>query len=598
MSFWLESGEPGRPIPVTRARRTAIPLIVAMMVAGMALVWNRYREDVSTAGRMLQALSAGTAYNIASALHGADALLMDASNRFNPPAPWDDSSVSHFLTRLRGVPFLHDMIVVGADGRILPPNLTANAAVGVDLSDREYFRFHRDRLETDDPHADTLHVAQPVVSRITGHRIMPVSRALRGPDGAFAGVIGAAIDIDYLEQVLAAMNFQPGSSSALLRCDGTILARVPALEPAAGTRVLTPLEPIVAQGGFQLRRVPYTLDGQDRFIGYRPVAPYCLVVNSTLLASEALKVWRDEAWKTGGVVLLLSLGVYLLAAMSDRRQAEQIAQADMLSAHRQRLEREVADRTGHLVAARAEAQHTADRLAESNALLEQFAYVASHDMRQPLRTISSYIGLMEQRLGPDSDPELLEYMAFAKDGARRMDRQICDLLDYSRIGRDGRSMAPVALGETVGEVVRALSGLIAESGATVDVAGPLPQVMGNRGELGRLFLNLIGNALKYRAPGVAPRVVVCAVRSGEHWEVTVADNGIGIAPRFFDRIFNIFQRLHTNAEYEGTGIGLAVCKRIVEHHGGRIRVESEPGQGSRFLFTLVPAAPADAGAAT
>ncbi len=236
-----------------------------------------------------------------------------------------------------------------------------------------------------------------------------------------------------------------------------------------------------------------------------------------------------------------------------------------------------------------ELRDKAEELERSNTELEQFAYVASHDLREPLRMVSSYVDLLARRYNDKLDDDAREFIAFAKDGASRMDRLILDLLEYSRIGRITRPMLPVALGPVVERALRALSLKIEESGT--EIATPpevLPTVLGDGEELMRLFQNLIGNAIKYRDPERKPVIAIEAENTGKEWIITVADNGIGIDPKYYERVFLIFQRLHRRGEFEGTGIGLAVCKKIVEHHGGRIWVDSTPGEGSRFSVTLPP----------
>jgi PAS domain S-box-containing protein len=226
----------------------------------------------------------------------------------------------------------------------------------------------------------------------------------------------------------------------------------------------------------------------------------------------------------------------------------------------------------------------------SNSDLEQFAYVASHDLREPLRMISSYLALIDRRYGEKFDQDGREFLDFARNGAVRMDRLVLDLLDFSRIQRQGRPLETVSLAEVVADAERNLSLLVRESSAKIESdPDALPTVLGDREQLVSLMQNLIGNAVKYRSDERIPLIRISAVRDGADWVVSVADNGIGIEPDYFDRIFRIFQRLHTHEAYDGTGIGLAVCKRIVERHGGRIWVESQPEDGSAFFFTL-PAA--------
>ena len=225
-------------------------------------------------------------------------------------------------------------------------------------------------------------------------------------------------------------------------------------------------------------------------------------------------------------------------------------------------------------------------LKRSNAELEQFAYVVSHDLRQPLRMITSYLGLIEQQLAGAVDDELKTFFDYATGGAKRMDKLIVDLLEYSRVGRQRGKLAPLDLSEVVAEAVQNLTVAIAEAGAVVDLAEGLPSVKGDRSELARLFQNLLGNAVKYHLPDRPCRVEVGFRPQGRDWLLWVKDNGIGIAEKDFERAFGVFQRLVSKDSYEGTGIGLAICKKIVEHHGGRIWIESVVGEGSSFMVTL------------
>jgi len=236
----------------------------------------------------------------------------------------------------------------------------------------------------------------------------------------------------------------------------------------------------------------------------------------------------------------------------------------------------------------ADLSHKAAALERSNAELEQFAYVASHDLREPLRMVSSYLSLLERRYGERLDQDGLEFLEFARDGAQRMDRLVLDLLDFSRIDRRGSPILAMAVGPAVEMAVRNLSAAIGESGATVIVAEAVgtTAIMGDASQIVRLFQNLIGNAIKYRAPDRPPEVRVDARPVDSGWEFSVADNGIGIDAQYFERIFGIFQRLHTREKYEGTGIGLAICKKIVERHDGTITVESEAGRGTTFHVVL------------
>ena len=240
------------------------------------------------------------------------------------------------------------------------------------------------------------------------------------------------------------------------------------------------------------------------------------------------------------------------------------------------------------VTAREELARRAQELARSNAELERFAYVASHDLQEPLRMVISFTQLLSKRyqgrLGADAD----EFIGFAVEGATRMQQLIQDLLAYSRVGNAPRRLGPVPAAAALSRAVANLNAAIRDSGAEV-TAGELPVVTADEPQLGLLFQNLVGNAIKFRR-GAGPRVRVSAVRRQDDWLFCVHDDGIGIEDRHKERIFTMFQRLHARTDYQGNGIGLAICKRIVEGHGGSIWVESRPGAGSDFYFTLPAAA--------
>jgi PAS domain S-box-containing protein len=232
---------------------------------------------------------------------------------------------------------------------------------------------------------------------------------------------------------------------------------------------------------------------------------------------------------------------------------------------------------------------TAAELRRSNEELEQFAYIASHDLQEPLRMVASYTQLLERRYAGQLDDAAREFIGYAVDGARRMQEFITGLLRYSRVGTERRILAEVNLREVYEGALANLRIAIEESGAAVE-ACDLPVVRGDPRQLTQLFQNLIANALKFRTPEKPPHVEVWGERQPDaFWRISVKDNGIGLDPKFSDRVFTIFQRLHTRDEYAGTGLGLAICKKIVERHGGRVWVESKEGEGATFSFTL-PAA--------
>jgi PAS domain S-box-containing protein len=226
----------------------------------------------------------------------------------------------------------------------------------------------------------------------------------------------------------------------------------------------------------------------------------------------------------------------------------------------------------------------AEELARSNSELQHFAYVASHDLQEPLRMVASYVELLARRYKGKLDADADEFIAFAVDGATRMQALINALLVYSRVGTRAKEFEPTDCETLLDSTLAGLKAAIEESGASI-TRDPLPTIMADGTQLGQLFQNLIGNAIKFRNHK-PPEIHVSAKRSGKEWLFTVSDNGIGFDSQYAERIFVMFQRLHAKGEYPGTGIGLAICKKIVERHGGQIRVESKPGEGATFYFTI------------
>jgi PAS domain S-box-containing protein len=227
---------------------------------------------------------------------------------------------------------------------------------------------------------------------------------------------------------------------------------------------------------------------------------------------------------------------------------------------------------------------SAEELARSNRDLEHFAAVASHDLQEPLRTVAGFVELLRKEYGPRLDEEAGTYIGYAVEGVARMQRLIEDLLIYARVGSRGREPSLTDAGAALRQALGNLHGRIQETGAEM-IFGDLPTVRADASQLTQLFQNLLSNALKFRSQA-PPRIQVEACRDGDCWQFSVRDNGIGIDGKFREQIFEIFRRLHTHKQYDGTGVGLAICKRIVERHGGRIWVESQPGEGATFCFKL------------
>lgn len=257
-------------------------------------------------------------------------------------------------------------------------------------------------------------------------------------------------------------------------------------------------------------------------------------------------------------------------------QAEK-SQLEAAIVERERVERALYDKNREL-------QENARDIVRSNSELQQFAYVASHDLQEPLRMVASFTQLLAKRYQHKLDKDANDFIRYAVDGATRMQTLISDLLTYSRVGMQEKPFELTNCEAILDRVIFTLKFAIADSGAVI-THGFLPVLMADDTQLSQLFQNLLGNAIKFRGAN-PPRVHVSSERNANGWKISVQDNGIGISPEHRERIFQIFQRLHTKAEYPGTGIGLAICKKIVERHGGCLCVESTPEGGSIFSFTM------------
>ncbi|MCT9932655.1 ATP-binding protein [Planotetraspora sp. A-T 1434] len=264
---------------------------------------------------------------------------------------------------------------------------------------------------------------------------------------------------------------------------------------------------------------------------------------------------------------------------------ERPAELRELSGHVDGMRRRIVSEWRAAEEARQQFAEQAKELKRSNGELEQFAYVASHDLQEPLRKVASFSQMLEQRYADQLDDRARQYIAFAVDGAKRMQLLINDLLDFSRVGRVGGELTPVASEDALDRALRNLDALLTDAGATVTRDDDLPEVVGNTLLLSQLFQNLVGNAVKFRG-SEPPLIHIGAERDGGMWEFHCSDNGIGVDPKYADRIFLIFQRLHPRDVYPGSGIGLALCRKIVEYHGGRIWLDGGEGAGATFRWTL------------
>jgi signal transduction histidine kinase len=516
---------------------------------------------------------------------------------------------------------------IGLDG--LPfagdPPITAP----VSFADREWFQR---TLATKD-----FVVSEYFVGRRTGKPSLGFSCPVVDAAGEVKAVLMAALELEWLHRFWGDIDLPVNISLTLVDHQGTILVHYPGLPELIGAAM--PEAPIVKamlSQGEGVAEAP-GLDGVERLYGFTSLGPKTgelhlsvglptddvfagvrrgLIINLAGLGLVALLAVAAAWWGGNAFILRQTdallrvsrrLGAGDLTAYAGppygKGELGQLAEAfdhmaESVQKGRQGLEQKVAERTTELqqsnellvkeVAERQKAEQILARqaleLARSNADLEQFAYVASHDLQEPLRIIDSYLQLLARRYRGQLDADSDKFIDRAIEGTARMKALINDLLVYARLGVEGKPLAPTDCQAVCRAALANLKVALEETGAEV-VCQQLPTLMADASQLTQLFQNLIGNAVKFHGEE-APRVEISAQRNGHEWVFAVRDNGIGMEPEYLDRIFRVFQRLHTRAEYPGTGVGLAICRKIVERHGGRIWADSEPGRGSTLYFTL------------
>lgn len=440
--------------------------------------------------------------------------------------------------------------IVDPSGTLLSVTPASPSALGQNFSYRDWYR--------GSSQTGVAYVSEAVQSAAGTHPlVIAIAAPIRGPDGGVLGYASVGYSLIGIQEYIRSFGI---GSVALMVTDqaGTILA---AQHQPAGLVSAASQEPVrqalAGRSGVLAQPGP----GGRSLVAYAPIEGVGWAVTATTPQATAIERVPPLAAAVTGISLVLVVVLVVALAFT----------ADVWR-RRERAERD-------LDIAMAE-------LARSNDELEQFAYVASHDLSEPLRAISGPISFVARRYRGRLDPEADEFIAFAVDGCQRMQQLIDGLLAYSRVGRLETPLGPVDCNLVMNGVLASLGPAIVESGAIVQV-GDLPVVTAEANQLGQVLRNLVSNAIKFVPTGRTPEVSVEANLVGDRWRFTVTDNGIGIAAEHRERIFGMFKRLHSREEYVGTGIGLALAKKIVERHGGSIGVEDGPGGvGSRFWFTL------------
>jgi signal transduction histidine kinase len=542
--------------------RLVLLAYISAFIVIWALSWlaiSQLRSIViAEAENNLRNLNRAIAAQTELALSSANVGLIAARDWVEAHPKYDHDAIMEMLKRRTdAAAFLRDMFITGPEGTIRSMARQAIPNPPVKFIDRQWF------IDARNSNDRKIVVGAPVKSRVNGTWVIPLVFHIGRDD--FLGTVVGSLDPVFFQNIFADFDLGGDAAISLLRDDSTMMARQPHNDDLIGKRFPGPIYHAL-QGNKEAITINKSLvDGQVRILAGRRVKDFPFISVISMAEDNALKAWRAQRI----IIITAAASLSLLIAG--------------LGLAHIRLERQIAARRE----AERELLEKMDELARSNADLEQFAYVSSHDLREPLRMTANFLALIERRLGPQLDGEIKEFIGFAVDGARRMDSLILDLLEYSRIGHDKIAAQIVDIDKSVAGALINLRVLIDECQAEIKVGECLPKVFAHPDEILRLFQNLIGNSIKYRQIGTAPLISISAHHNGKMAEFSIHDNGIGIEPDECERIFGIFKRLHTQEKYKGTGIGLAICRKIIANHGGEIKASSNgPGTGTTITFTL------------
>jgi signal transduction histidine kinase len=513
------------------------------------------------------------------------------------PHKYSTQETNDFLrTAGQDYPSVDSWSWISPEGKLLAS--TRPHVVGVSLGDRDYFQALRE--------GRPWTVSNLLTDRLSGERRFVIASRISDRNGTMLGAVVAVLKAADLGERAVALYHPAGEALALFDREGTLVYN--SQEQRHVFQDWRGEDPVLVEAlksnSPQLGVLRLSNDGErtEQYIAARvPVDDIGWVAGARRSVPKAMASVRTGLWIVTGLNVLVVVISGLLAVRTSKsliRQlrrlqgfAQAVGQGDFghtVEAGRLRELAELATAFNQMStavsAAQSALQRTADQLASSNQELEQFAYIASHDLQEPLRVVIGYVQLIERKYKGHLDADADQFFHYIVEGVARMQQLINDLLNYSRVGTRGLALKETSLDTVLDRALANLKLVIDETGATV-THDALPKVQADETQLVQLFQNLIGNGIKFRSDH-PPAIHVSARRDSDHWVLGVRDNGIGIEPAYWEQIFVIFQRLHTRQKYAGTGIGLAICKRIVERHGGRIWLESQLGQGATFYFTL------------
>ena len=563
---------------VWRGRAAAALLVVTICSFWGWQAWQNRLRELSNAEVLVTSLSRALESQIDGTMRGVEFLLDEAADRISPEAWPNPVQQEWFRARLTGLPEISAIIVADADGQVVGPTITRGAPRSPqgkgNIADRDYFKDIKAQFPV-----TRLMIGAPLPSRFSDRLSIPIIRALTRPDGSFGGVLVAGMYPSALQDKLDSVRVDEDGGAAIFRSGAMYLARSPDTEKFLG-RVIANSTLIQDHINVHRSGIAYYAaisDGQEKIAAYRSLERYPLTGVVSINKKTALAHWNRMMLVEGLAMGILSAALLAAATMFDRRAEAAHRLTEQLAASHANLERQVEERTAHLAAANLE--------------LEHFAYAASHDLQEPLRNVTGFLQLLSRRYQGALDAQADEYIDFAVKAAKQMSALITDVLAYSRNGSTDGAMEAAEATTLARAAESSLAQAIATSGTVVEIA-QLPRILCLPPQMKRLFENLISNSLKFNDPARPNRIEIGSRPSHlpEMAEFWVTDRGIGIEPQYLERIFGLFQRLNPRESFEGTGIGLALCRKIVERHKGRIWAESVPGEGTTIRFTL-PLAP-------
>jgi len=541
----------------------ALMLMFYVLVVGGYIGFSlraEYEETLAQSERTTQDYARLLEEHTLRTLDASDLVVLRLLDRIDPNALSVQAVQESLWRQVRLIiaesPQTETLLVADAEGTVLL-DARRYPARSANIAERDYFQ----ALKTE---TNETFVGKVIKDPESGAYVFTVARRILDENARFRGVVAATIPNTYFQQFYRRLNLGAHHGLGVYKLDGAILVREPLLKEEDINRSMAqnpiytlhlPKSPIGTYRGKS------AYDGVVRVVSYRKLDEPPLLVWVSIAENDALAAWQGRAQRLValGLASLLVMGLISLLVLRGFRR-EQAAQTELTVLNAS--------------------------LTRSNSDLEQFAYIASHDLQEPLRMVASYAQLMERRYRGRLDPDADTFISYIVEGAQRMRGMIRELLEYSRVDLNVRPTLMIEPEKALRQALDNLDAMIGASSALIEV-GPLPKTaLADFNQLVSLFQNLIGNGLKYQAPGNKPIIRIKGEDQETAWQFSIQDNGIGIEPQYFERIFLVFKRLHSRSAYPGDGIGLAHCKRIVERHGGRIWVHSVFGEGSTFHFEL------------